>query len=72
MKYYKINDFAREIGVSASTLREYERKGLLIPHHRGLNGYRYYSQEQVDAYLNGDLTRMGYLHQKEVSDNEIS
>lgn len=72
MKYYKINDFAREIGVSASTLREYERKGLLIPHHRGLNGYRYYSQEQVDAYLNGDLTRMGYLHQKGVSDNEIS
>ena len=68
MKYYKINDFAREIGVSASTLREYERRGLLIPHPRGLTGYRYYSQEQVDSYLNGDLTKLGYLHQKGVSE----
>lgn len=64
MKYYKINDFAREIGVSASTLREYEKKGLLVPHHRGVNGYRYYSQEQIDAYLSGNLTKLGYLPHK--------
>lgn len=64
MGYYKINEFAKEIGVSSSTLREYERRGMLIPHHRGLNGYRYYSQEQVNEYLNGKLTKCGYLHQK--------
>lgn len=71
MKFYKISDFAREIGVSASTLREYEKKGLLIPSHRGINGYRYYSQEQVDSYLNGDLTKLGYLHQRNVIDTEV-
>lgn len=64
MKYYKINEFAREVGLSASTLREYDKRGLLIPHHRGINGYRYYSQEQVEEYLSGDLTKCGYLHQK--------
>lgn len=54
MEYYKINEFARAIGVSASTLREYEKRGVLVPHHRGVvNNYRYYSQEQVDNYLNG-------------------
>ena len=69
MKFYKINEFAREIGVSASTLREYEKRGLLNPHHRGLNGYRYYSQEQVDNYLSGKLTKCGFLHQTEEYDN---
>lgn len=69
MKFYKINEFAREIGVSASTLREYEKRGLLNPHHRGLNGYRYYSQEQVDNYLSGKLTKCGFLHQRGVEDN---
>ena len=64
MRFYKINEFAREIGVSASTLREYEKRGLLIPHHRGINGYRYYSEEQKEAYLSVDLTKQGFLHQK--------
>lgn len=63
MQFYKINEFSKLIGVSACTLREYEQKGLLIPHHRGVNGYRYYSQEQVDNYLNGELTKCGFLHQ---------
>ncbi|MBQ2883457.1 MAG: MerR family DNA-binding transcriptional regulator [Alphaproteobacteria bacterium] len=69
MKFYKIREFSREIGISVSTLREYEKKGLLIPHHRGLNGYRYYSQEQVDSYLSGNLTRCGFLPRKGVSNN---
>lgn len=35
-------ELARQAGVSADTLRHYERKGLLAPPHRGANGYRIY------------------------------
>lgn len=71
MQFYKINEFAEQVGISTSTLREYERKGILLPHHYGLNGYRYYSQEQVDEYLSGDLSRCKCLQQKEDSDDVV-
>lgn len=71
MQFFKINEFAEQVGVSTSTLREYERKGILLPHHYGLNGYRYYSQEQVDEYLSGDLSKNGYMHQKQDSDSAV-
>lgn len=35
-------ELARQAGVSADTLRHYEKKGLLAPPHRGANGYRVY------------------------------
>lgn len=52
MKYYKTGDFADKIGVTSVTLRKWEQSGKLLPHHRSPTGYRYYSQEQLDAYLN--------------------
>lgn len=38
-------ELARLAGVSADTLRHYEKKGLLAPPRRGANGYRIYPPE---------------------------
>lgn len=43
--------------VSAQTLRNWEKSGKLIPDYKTSSGYRYYSQEQVDA-ITGNKTNM--------------
>jgi DNA-binding transcriptional MerR regulator len=43
--YLKIGELAKQTGVAVGTLRYYSDLGLLIPIHRGDNGYRYYSQD---------------------------
>ena len=48
-----ISDAARVSGVSAHTLRYYERAGLLEPVNRGASGHRRYAEE--------DLTRIQFL-----------
>ncbi len=45
--FYKIGDFARKLGVSTGTLRNWERTGILKPHHISPTGYRYYSDAQI-------------------------
>lgn len=45
------------IDVSAQTLRNWEKAGKLIPDYKTSSGYRYYSQEQVDA-ITGNKTNM--------------
>lgn len=55
MKFYRIGEFARIIGVTSVTLRNWERTGLLVPHHRSPSGYRYYSHEQAEEYLRGGV-----------------
>ena len=52
MKYYSINKFSKIVGVSPQTLRNWDKSNKLRPHHKSLNGYRYYSQEQLDKILN--------------------
>jgi MerR family Zn(II)-responsive transcriptional regulator of zntA len=44
-------DVARRCGVSADTLRHYERKGLLPPPARTGAGYRRYPPETIDRVL---------------------
>lgn len=51
MKYYSIKEFASLIGKSAQTLRNWEKSGALIPNHKSPNGYRYYTEDQLNAYL---------------------
>lgn len=48
MKYYSINEFSKILGVSAQTLRNWDKNGKLHPNHTSSNGYRYYSHEQLD------------------------
>lgn len=51
MKYYSIGDFANLIGKNPQTLREWDKKDILKPHHVAPTGYRYYSQEQLNHFL---------------------
>ena len=51
-RYYSINKFSKILGVSAQTLRNWDAKGKLHPHHTSSNGYRYYSQEQLNQVMN--------------------
>ena len=48
-KYYSIRKLSEMIDVSAQTLRNWEKSGKLIPDYKTNSGYRYYSQEQIDA-----------------------
>ncbi len=51
MKYYSIGKFAKLIGKTTQTLRNWDREGTLKPHHIANSGYRYYSQEQLNYFL---------------------
>ena len=52
IKYYSINEFSKILGVSAQTLRNWDKNGKLHPHHTSSNGYRYYSHEQLNQVMN--------------------
>ena len=54
-KYYSINKFSKILGVSAQTLRNWDKKGKLHSHHTSSNGYRYYSHEQLNQVMNVKL-----------------
>ena len=51
-QYYSINEFSKILGVSAQTLRNWDNKGKLKPHHTSTNGYRYYSHDQLSQIMN--------------------
>ncbi|MEV6237870.1 MerR family transcriptional regulator [Lentzea sp. NPDC051838] len=43
----RISELARAAGVGISTVRFYERRGLVTPTARGHGGYRHYDQEAL-------------------------
>ncbi|GAB3028521.1 MerR family transcriptional regulator [Bowmanella dokdonensis] len=47
----KINQLATASGIPAKTIRYYEQIGLLEPAERAQNGYRLYSQQDVDCLV---------------------
>lgn len=47
---YKINDFAKKIGVSRRTLIRWDKSGKLIA-YRMPNGYRFYTEEQYEEFM---------------------
>ena len=79
MKYYSIHKFAEIIGVTPQTLRNWDKNGKLIPHHKSSNGYRYYSNEQLNQVLhkpNIERKTVGYCRvssqkQKDDLDRQI-
>ena len=52
MRILTIGEFSKAIGKSQGTLRNWERSGKLIPHHKTDGGTRYYTEEQVNEYFN--------------------
>jgi len=51
LKYYSIKEFSKIINRTAQTLRNWDKSGRLKPNHTGENGYRYYSQSQLNEVL---------------------
>ena len=51
MKYYTIHEVSEMLGVSAQTLRNWDKSGKLKPHHKSANGYRYYSEDDLNMLL---------------------
>lgn len=45
--HLRIGEVARGASVNVQTIRFYERRHLLRPRQRALNGYRYYDEESV-------------------------
>lgn len=48
MKVFRVSELARELGVSADWLREAERKGKIPRAKRDLNGWRVYTEEDIE------------------------
>lgn len=51
MEYISIGEFARKIGVTVQTLRNWDKSDKLKPNHISKSGFRYYSKEQLNAFL---------------------
>lgn len=50
-EFLKSGEFAELIGVSASTLRRWDERDVLKPHHRSPNGQRFYVRKQAEDYF---------------------
>lgn len=50
-EYLTVAEAAEFIGVTAATLRNWDRAGKLSPRRNPLNGYRLYKRDELDAIL---------------------
>ncbi|MDF2631329.1 MAG: MerR family transcriptional regulator, partial [Symbiobacteriaceae bacterium] len=53
-------DIGRAVGLSASTIRKYERWGFLPPAERGENGYRQYGPRHLQAMRSSVVMCKGF------------
>lgn len=49
---YKISEVSKALGVSADTLRFYEKENIIKPQRNEKNGYRYYTVQDINNLLN--------------------
>lgn len=68
--YYSIKEFSKKVGITAQTLYNWERKGLLIAHHRSPGGHRYYSKDQLNQFLSRGIrkTNIIYVRREKMGD----
>ena len=52
---YSIGEFAKKIGISIQTLRDWDKSGKLKLTYRSKGNHRYYSQEQLMRYFKKEL-----------------
>lgn len=48
---FKIGEVSKILNIPIDTLRYYDKIGLVTPHKRGMNNYRYYDLEQFDLLI---------------------
>ena len=66
MKYYSAKTVTQILGVTAQTLRNWDKEGKLKPSYTKSNGYRYYSEDDVLSYTKERNTKkdkklVGYI-----------
>lgn len=49
--YLTVSEAASTLGVSRSTLRNWDKAGKLKPYRHPLNGYRLYNRHELEALL---------------------
>lgn len=64
MKTYPIGAFAKKIGVTQQTLRNWDKEGKLKPFLVAESGHRYYSQQQLNHYF-------GFVNQQKTDKKTI-
>ena len=57
MKYYSSKTVSKILGVTAQTLRNWDREGKLKPSYFKSNGYRYYSEDSILSYTQERKTK---------------
>ena len=57
MKYYSAKTVTQLLGVTAQTLRNWDKEGKLKPSYVKSNGYRYYSEDSILAYTQERKTK---------------
>jgi len=56
-KFYRVSEFAKRVGKSASTIRRWDREGRLIP-KRSMGGHRFYNESDVRKALQIDVIQI--------------
>ena len=51
VKYITIKDASRLLGVSALTLRNWDKKKKLVAYRHPINNYRVYRQDEIENFL---------------------
>ena len=57
MKYYSSKSVTKILGVTAQTLRNWDKEGKLKPSYIKSNGYRYYSEDSILSYTQERKTK---------------
>ncbi|MCR5814009.1 MAG: IS607 family transposase [Desulfovibrio sp.] len=55
-RFYSLREFRKILGITAQTVRNWDASGKLKPHHVGANGYRYYSEEQLQKIISNNIS----------------
>lgn len=63
---YSVSQVADIFSVSKETVRRWDRTGKLVPTHRKKNGYRFYSENQLKLFDEGNV-----FFQDEPADNRV-
>ena len=77
MKYYSEKTVTKILGVTAQTLRNWDKENKLKPTYVKSNGYRYYSEESILAYTQERKTKknlnvIGYTRVYKENEIELS
>jgi len=51
-KYFSLQETARLLRISKSTLRNWDRKGIFVAYRNPINNYRLYKISQIENLLN--------------------